>query len=265
MRIYRRELRTMWKSLAIWTAITLVLIVIAVSKFKGYYENPELLKVLDSMPKMLLEALGMTGAFSLATLKGFYAVMFIYFALMGAMAAAMWGNGAATREELARTADFTLVLPLPRGRILLEKFLAALTMCVAFPLVTWAISIVAVRSYSPDPDFYRFLRLEMLAMFLIELIFLALGFFLGCFMKSSRRSGSAALVILLAAYFLSILQGLDKRLDFLKHITPFKYFEPARWAGTGRFEPLYLALTLGAFATLTAAGFWAYSRRDIAI
>ena len=47
-----------------------------------------MMKVLDSMPKVLLEAFGMR-AFALTTLEGFFGVMSRYYYLMVAAAAAL--------------------------------------------------------------------------------------------------------------------------------------------------------------------------------
>ena len=133
--------------------------------------------------------------------------MFIYFGLMGAIAAAMWGSDMISKEERDKTVEFSLVLPVSRSRVVTAKALAALVNCIAFVLVTWVVSLVAVRSYNPDQAFYDFLALEMQAMFVIELIFLALGLLLGCAMKQYKLSGSTAVGIILATYFMSILSG----------------------------------------------------------
>ena len=164
-------------------------------------------------------------AFNLTTLSGFYGIMFIYFGLMGAIAAAMWGSDIISKEERDKTVEFSLVLPVSRSRVVTAKALAALVNCIAFVLITWAVSLVAVRSYNPDQAFYDFLALEMQAMFVIELIFLAIGLLLGCAMKQYKRSGSTAVAIILATYFMSIISSMQENLDFLKYFTPFKYFD----------------------------------------
>ena len=59
MAIFFRELKANLKSLLIWSAIIALLIVIAVAKFAAFAGNPETLKILDSMPPALLDALSM--------------------------------------------------------------------------------------------------------------------------------------------------------------------------------------------------------------
>ena len=182
MNIFMRELKANLKSLLIWSGIILLLIIMAVVKFSAFAGDPSMLKMLDSLPPAMLDAFNMRG-FNLTTLSGFYGIMFIYFGLMGAIAAAMWGSDSISKEERDKTVEFSLVLPVARARVITAKVLAALVNCVAFVLITWGGSLVAVQSYHPDQAFYSFLALEMQAMFAIELIFLAIGLLLGCARK----------------------------------------------------------------------------------
>jgi ABC-2 type transport system permease protein len=105
----------------------------------------------------------------------------------------------------------------------------------------------------------------MLAFFILQMIFLALGIFLGCAMKRHKRSGSVAISILLAAYFASILSGLNKELDFLKYITPFKYFDAVTMMRESRLEMIFVGLSIGIIAACLIGAYAAYSRRDLYI
>ncbi len=264
MNIYLRELKAGLKSLLIWVAIIAVLILIALVKFQAYADNPEMLEILDAMPQAMLDAFSMN-AFNLTTLEGFFGVMFVYFGLMSAIAAAMWGSGTISKEERDKTVEFSLVLPVSRTRLVTAKALAALTHLALFVLATWAISLTAVQSYEPTTAFCRFLALEMEAMFLIGLIFLALGLLLGCVMRQYKRSGSTAVAVILATYALSVATDLDERLEFLRYFTPFKYFDAAKLLREGRFDGLYLAISLGLIVVMVALGYWRYNRRDLYI
>ena len=264
MNIFLRELKANLKSLLVWSVIVSFLIMMSAAKFSGFANDPEMVKMLDSMPPALLDALSMR-AFNLTTLSGFYGVMYIYFALMAAIAAAMWGSDIISKEERDKTVEFSLVLPVSRSRVITAKALAALVNCIAFVLITWAISLVAVRSYQPDQAFYKFLALEMRAMFVIELVFLAVGLLLGCAMKQYKRAGSTAVAIILLAYFLSIVTVLQEKLDFLKYFTPFKYFDAGELFRTGKMEGSYLLLSAGIIVVCLALAYVIYNKRDLYI
>ena len=264
MNIFLRELKANLKSLLIWSAIISLLIVMATAKYSAFAGDPELLKMLDSMPPALLDALSMR-AFNLTTLSGFYGIMFIYFALMGAIAAAMWGSDIISKEERDKTVEFSLVLPVSRSRVITAKALAALVNCIAFVLITWAVSLVAVRSYHPDQAFHDYLALEMQAMLAIELIFLAIGLLLGCAMKQYKLSGSTAVAIILTTYFMSIISGMQKKLDFLKYLTPFRYFDAGELFRNGKMDGAYLLLSAGIIVVSVATAYWMYNKRDLYI
>src|SRR5512139_956074 len=165
MNIFFRELRANLKSLIIWSIIIGLLLIIGASKFTAYVDNPEMWKIFDLFPLAVLDAFSMRG-FNLTTVSGFYGIMFVYFALMGAIAAAMWGSDMISKEERDKTVEFSLVLPVSRSRVVTAKALAALVDCILLVLVSWAVSLASVQQFNPDQSFYGFLRLEMVAMFL---------------------------------------------------------------------------------------------------
>jgi ABC-2 type transport system permease protein len=132
-------------------------------------------------------------------------------------------------------------------------------------LVTWAGSLAAAQSYKPDRTFYNYLTLEMEAMFIIELIFLAVGLLLGCVMKRYKLSGSTAIGIILVTYFLSVASGMQQNLDFLKYLSPFKYFDSAQLLQSGRIDGVYLLLSAAIIAVSVAVAYWIYNKRDLYI
>jgi ABC-2 type transport system permease protein len=264
MNIFFRELRANLKSLIIWCVIMGLLIMIGTAKFAAFANDPESLKLLDAMPQAMIDAMNLR-AFNITTVTGFYGIMFVYFGLMGAIAAAMWGSDMISKEERDKTVEFSLVLPVSRSRVVTAKGLAALVNCAAFVLITWVISLVTVQTYNPEADFYKFLGLEMQAMFMIELVFLALGLLLGCAMKQYKISGSAAVGIILVTYIMSVFSGMQKDLDFLKYFTPFKYFDAGALLRDGALDGGYVLLSAAIVAVFVAAAYLLYNRRDLYI
>jgi ABC-2 type transport system permease protein len=264
MNIFLRELRANLKSLIIWCVIMGLLIMIGTAKFAAFYNNPESLKLLDVMPPAMLDAMNLR-AFNLTTVTGFFGIMFVYFGLLGAIAAAMWGSDIISKEERDKTVEFSLVLPVSRSRTITAKALAVLVNCVAFVLITWVFSLISVRAYKPEAGFYSFLGLEMQGMFVIELIFLALGLLLGCAMKQYKLSGSTAVGIILVAYILSVFAGMQTKWDFLKYFTPFKYFDAGEFLRTGALNGGYVLLSAAIIVVCVAAAYLLYNRRDLYI
>jgi ABC-2 type transport system permease protein len=121
------------------------------------------------------------------------------------------------------------------------------------------------QKYQPDREFYRFLSIGMLAIFIMQMIFLAVGIFLGCGMKQYRRASSVAVSILLVTYFLSIMASLNKNLEFVKFFSPFKYFDPVTLLRESKIEITFLGLSVGIIAVCLVGAYISYSKRDLYI
>jgi len=262
--IFFRELKANFRSLLIWGGIVILFDVIGFSKFSAYEGNPELLAILDNLPPALLAAFNFN-AFNLTTVTGFLGIMFAYFALLLSIAAVMWGSDIISKEERDKTVEFALTLPVTRGKLISAKTLAALVNCILLLFITWGVTYANASQYQPDEAFYSFLSRIVLAFFILQLIFLALGIFLGCAMKQHKRVNSAAVSILLATYFLSIFSDLSKDLEFLKYASPFKYFNPAALLHEAKFDPLFLWISAGIILVSMAGAYVTYSKRDLYI
>ncbi|NOZ51419.1 MAG: ABC transporter permease [Chloroflexi bacterium] len=264
MNIFLRELKANFKSLLIWGGIVILFVVISFAKFSAYADNPEMLAILDTMPSAMLDAFNLQ-AFNLTTLSGFYGVMFTYFALILSIAAAMWGSDIISKEERDKTVEFSLTLPVTRSKLVTGKTLAALANCIGLLLITWGATVANAQSYQPDSQFYHFLALGMLALFIMQLMFLAIGIFLGCAMKQYKRAGSVAVSLLLVTYFMSIISGMHEKLDFLKYFSPFKYFDAGELLHKGQMDTTYLLLSAVIIVVAMVGAYYTYARRDLYI
>jgi len=262
MFLYLHELRALTKTLLLWTGLVALLLLVGTPKFAAYYHDPELLRLLDAMPRPLLDALNMR-AFNLTTVAGFLGVMYLYFTLFGALVGALLGHEVVAREEDDRTADFTLTLPLSRRRLLAAKLGAALTHLALFVALMAGLTWAATRPFAPSPAADRFLALEMAATFLVGLVFLAWGFVTACAF-APRFASSLNLGFLLTLYFLSLVQGLHEKLHFLKYFTPFEFFDAHEIYRQGRLLPGSVVATVVLFLALVMVGFWIYAHRDVA-
>jgi ABC-2 type transport system permease protein len=264
MNIFRRELRANLKSLIIWGVIAVLFVTLGISKFSAYEGNPELLAVLDSMPQPLLDAFNFQ-AFNLTTVTGFFGVMFTYFALILSISAAMWGSDIISKEERDKTVEFSLTLPVTRNKVVTAKTLAALVNCTVLLLITATAMLVNISAYETDQAFFDFFLLSMIALYIMQLIFLAIGVFLGCAMKQHKRAGALAVTVLLLTYFISVISSMNENLEFLKYVSPFRYFNPVLLLHDASFEPVFLVLSAGIIITSLLGAYTTYSRRDLYI
>jgi len=69
----------------------------------------------------------------------------------------------------------------------------------------------------------------------------------------------------LISFVLNVAVDLDKKMSFLKFLTPFKYFNARDLMYGGRFEPVFLILSFIIVAAASAATFVYYKRKDLAV
>lgn len=264
MNIFLREFRAHIKSLLIYSLIIFLFSITGFTKFKAYAENPEMLNILNQMPKAVLDALNMT-VFNLTTLSGFYGIMHIYYALILGIAAVMWGSDVIAKEERDKTVEFSLVLPVTRRRVVTAKLLAVVT----HSILLWGITIlsffVSSRSYTPDEGFWGFFYRSMAGLLLLQMIFVAIGIFLGCTLQQYRRTSAIAIAILLATYFGAVVSSIHEKLDFLKYFSPFKYVDAGMIWREGKIEPIFVWLSLIIIVLCVGLAYWRYNRRDLYI
>ena len=264
MNIFFQELRANFKSLLIWSGIVFLLVAVGFAKFSAYAGNEEMLALLDGMPPALLETFNMN-AFNLTTVTGFYGVMSAYFSLLLTVSAVMWGSDIITKEERNKTVEFALTLPIRRSQLITAKTAAAVVNCVGLLLVTWAATLLNAATYQPDGQFYSFVALSSLALFIMQMVFLSIGVFLGSAMKRYKQANSTAVSLLLGTFFLSIVVSMNSKLGFLKFLTPFKYFSPVTLLHESRLDMTFVLLSLGIVVVCMAAAYVAYAKRDLYI
>ena len=264
MNIFKRELKANFKSLLIWGGVVVLFIILGISKFSAYYNNPDMLSFLNNLPDSLLKILN-TQAFNLTTVTGFFGIMFTYFALLLCIAAAMWGADIIAKEQRDKTVEFSLTLPVTRSKVVYSKTLAALVNCVALLLIAWGGSIASAQPYQPDAAFYKFLALSMLALFIMQLVFLSIGVLLGCALKRYKMASSTALFVLIGTYFLSVVIVLNHSLSFLKFLSPFAYFDPASLLHNSSINLAFVGLSITIAVASLVAGRMLYEKRDLYI
>jgi ABC-2 type transport system permease protein len=262
MNILRRELSAHMKALIIWSATIFVLIILSMTEFSAYYNNPEMTVILDSMPKAMLNAFNLNSA-NLTTVSGYVSMLSIFFYIMLGVHAVLLGSSILSKEERDNTAEFLFTLPVTRHKVIIEKLLAAVINCLILLGVTCLAVIVSTSKYNPDQGFFNFLGLCMLSIFVVQIIFLSIGMLMASILKRYKKSGSISAAILLCTYILSVLIGFSEKIEFMKYITPFKYFEPLYLLNNNKMEVVYFILSLGIISLSLIGTFVFYQKRDL--
>ena len=264
MNIFRRELKAHRWGLLFWSIGMVFLVLSGMAKFAAYEQaGQSAAALMAGLPKTVQVIFGLSG-FDLTKASGFYGILFLYIAVMGAVHAVLLGSGLISKEERDKTSEFLYAKPVSRSSAITSKLLAGVANLVALNLVTLASSFYFVDYYGKGEDVTREILLLMVGLFFLQLVFFSLGAVVAGTAKKPKLAPGRATSIMLLAFVLYYIVNLDANLDFLKYFTPFKYFDAAVVMKDG-LEPVYIGLS--AIITV-AAVFWtyrSYGGRDLSI
>jgi ABC-2 type transport system permease protein len=263
MNIFLRELKANLRALIIWSVCMFLTVLSGMGKYTAYSSGGNS-EVFDKMPHTMKALLGF-GSFDVTTISGFFALLFVYMALIAAIHAVLLGSGIIAKEERDKTTEFLIVKPVRRTTIITSKLLAALFNVIIINLVTLASSIAMIGVYNKGKDISGVIVTFFLSMFIIQLIFLTLGAMLSALMKNPKASGALAVGILMISYIISKVTDLTDKVNALNIFSPFKYFS---YESMLRGDGLSLAISL--LSLVLAAAFLAltytfYLKRDLKV
>lgn len=98
--------------------------------------------------------------------------------------------------------------------------------------------------------------------FLVQILFLSLGLFLGILRKRVRFITSLSLSIVFIFYIVSMLSQILKK-DFLDYLTPFRYFDFNQIILDSGYEMTYLLLSVVLILFFTALSYLLIQKKEI--
>jgi ABC-2 type transport system permease protein len=265
MNIFLREMKASRKSLIIWCLSVIMMVYMGMVKFKSYQSSGQSINdLLGDMPNSLKAVLGF-GSFDVSKPIGFYGMLFLYLLLMTTIHAVMLGAGIIAKEERDKTTEFLMTRPVSRYSVITSKLLAALFNVVILNVVTLASSIALMNSYSGGEAVSGDIIKLMIGMFITQVLFMSIGTGFAAINKNSKASASLAAAILMATFVLAKIIDVNDRLESLKYLTPFKYFEAEGLLLGNGFEPAFIIISVILIAALSALTYVFYNKRDLSI
>lgn len=261
MNIFLRELKANRKALIIWSVCMFLLILSGMGKYTAYSsgQNNE---IFQQMPYSIRALLGM-GSFDVATMAGYFAMLFLYIELTAAIHAVLLGAGIIAKEERDKTTEFLIIKPVSRTTIITSKLLAALVNIIILNIVTLVSSLAMVDAYNKGNDISSEIGMFILSMFIVQLIFLSIGAALAAFMRKPKASGSLSVGILLVSFVISKITDLTDSLNGLNLLSPFKYFNYKSLVEGNGLSLAIVILSLLLVAVFSVSTYFFYKRRDL--
>lgn len=265
MNIFFREMKAYRKSLIIWCVVMFILILAGMTKYAGFAKTGELVnEMMETLPDPVKVLFGI-GAIDLTEVKAYYSIFFLYFALLGTIHASMLGATIISKEERDKTAEFLLTKPTTRNNIITSKLIAALTNILIFNIATMVFSFMFVGYYNKGEPINKEIVMLMIALFILQLLFMSLGAALGAVSKRTKIATSTVTAILLGTYLLSVYIEMNEKVEFLRYITPFGYFDAKELIFGEGFNIGYVLLSFAIIVGLIGVTYKFYSKRDICI
>jgi ABC-2 type transport system permease protein len=266
MNLFLREMKAHQKSLIFWCIGMILMVTTGMTKYTSMSGSGESMNALMAdMPKSLQAIMG-TGVFDLSKASGYYGVLFLYLLMIATIHAVLIGANIISKEERDKTSEFLFVKPISRKKIITLKLAAALSNIVVINIITLLSSILILAKYSNGEEgVISDVGILMLGMFLLQLLFMVIGTGLAAVMKNPKKASSFSTGILLLTFLLSIAIDLNEKLEVLKYLSPFKYFEAKNLMYGGGLEGVFVALTLIMIVVLLVVTYVLFSKRDLKI
>ena len=271
LNIVLRELKANFKSFLFWCLGITAIIAGGMGKYAGFSSSAQSISsIIDKTPRALLAIFGMSGI-DMSTASGFYAVIFLYVMIASTVYSSMLGAGIISKEERDKTSEFLFTKPVSRVSVITSKIIAALFYTMLYSIVAMAVSFVVASMVTPESldGFGSGLARDILVlsagMLFVQLIYLFIGTGMASLIKKPGAATGSATGVMLVTYFIAMVIDMTEKLDFLKYLTPFKYFEPKKLINGGSFEPVFIFISVMLIALFLSATYIFFPKRDLNI
>lgn len=263
MHVFFRELKAHRTSLIIWTVVLIVFLFLSMMKYETLSADPKALQdLMGQFPATIQAIFGMNGL-NIATVEGYYGILFLYLALMLAAQAGLLGAELLAIEEEDKTTEFLYVKPFSRTRILGEKIGGGAVLLIIINLVVLAGSLASYAHYLSSSVLWQLILAVTAALGLIQLVFFAVGLVLAALIKPPKKPGTIVAAAVFVSYMLYIVINLLPTLDWLRAVSIFSYFDVKTFIASQQFESwkIIVCIVMALICLLTT--FVVYRRRDL--
>jgi ABC-2 type transport system permease protein len=266
MNLFWREMKAARNGLIGWCIGAGLLIVWGMMEYgsfaAGSNSSQTMNEIMGNMPKSLQVIFG-SNSLDLSTSSGYFGMLFLYLMLMGTIHALMLGAHIISKEESDKTSEFLMVKPISRAKIISFKLLAALVNITVFNLVISITSIKVVEYYGDGEGAGKEILLMLVGLYLLQLMFLVIGSGIAALTKKPKASASMGTGLLMLTFILSVVVDLNEKLENLKYLSPFKYFEAKNILANKELNPTFVILSIVIIAVFLSVTYIFYRKRDL--
>ncbi|MEN8078246.1 ABC transporter permease subunit [Clostridioides difficile] len=271
MNMFKFEFKRLLKGAIIWALVCSALVIMFMLFFPSMKDMgmQELVgSKLEALPEAFLEAFNISGATDFSNISDFSAYVLQYIIMAGGIYAAILGVSALVKEESEGTIEFLYSKPVTRNNIVTAKLLASSVIFYIFLMIVGVVTMGVSAIVKPEDiemiSMLMDIKTLYIGMALIGYIFMAVGFLISIFVKSSKQATPVALGVFFASYVLGIFSKLQDRLSGFIYLSPFDYAPPAEIIKSG-FEMKFIVIGLLIIIVSIGGTYFVYNKKDFNI
>ena len=262
--VFLKTLRDQRRSLLYWGIGLVAMALIMVLFYPTIKNMPSISQYFKELPEGLKEMFG-PGIIDYTSPVGYFSTELFSFMmpLLLLVFGIGFGANAIAGDEEKGTLGFLLTNPVPRWRVVVDKFGVLILSMIVLSLLFWAGLAVCVLGLGIDISLLKLLEATVGAL-MLALVFGSLAFMLGCIKGNKGMSMGITSGLAVLTYLLNTLGGLVSGLKDYRFLSPFyHYIEPNTLANG--LSPVHILVLLGLVIVFFVFSIPAFNRRDIAV
>jgi ABC-2 type transport system permease protein len=265
MNIYKFELSRLKRSILIWGLSVPGFLIFYLAFFPAIQGSENAFSsMMESMDPRFLQAFGIIPELPIGEILGYFNLTIGLILIPLAIQASNYGFHILSVEERELTADFLFTKPISRTKIILSKFLAALTSLLIVDIVLAILAIVSIQAFKGDEIVeIRNVIVLLLSVPFFQLTFMSIGMLISVSIKkvTSVLSFSMGLGfgLFIVDSFGSILSS-----ELFSYLTPYSHFDSAYVLINGSWNWSLIWISLALMVCSLIASYFLYLKRNIA-
>ena len=262
--IFLKTLRDQRRSLLYWGIGLIAMAVIMAFVYPTIKNMPSINQYLNELPESMKEMFG-PGIIDYGSPTGYFGTELFSFMvpLLLLVFGIGFGANAIAGDEEKGTLGFLLTNPVPRWRVVVDKFGVLIISMILLGFFFWAGLVISVIGIGIDISVVKLAEATIGAL-LLALVFASLSFVVGCIKGNRGMSMGIASGLAVLTYLLNTLGGLVTWLKDFRFLSPFYHYMEPNTLANG-ISPVHILVLLGLVAVFFAVSIPAFNRRDISV
>lgn len=227
MNLFKRELKSGYKGILIWTISTMALNYVSYWKYGGDGAADQMSEIFTGFSNIVNTLLGVS-PLGVSDVMGYSALIIYYVYFIGLIYALMLGSKILQKELDDHTSEFLFTKPISREHILATKSIVAVISMAIFNIFNALISVALMTSVN-DPiysngEITKYITLAYVGLFILMLVTYFITIAANCVFANKRMSMIFGGLFIMYAYATGVaVLSFDKLTDWTI-ISPWRYF-----------------------------------------